>query len=310
MRSMTVRGENELPLVSIIINCFNGEQFLREAVDSVIAQSYPHWEIIFWNNKSIDRSREIIESFDDERIRIFESKEHTSLGHARNLAMNVVQGQWCGFLDCDDLWRPDKLKLQIDLAHDIEPYVGMIYAQTEIHLEESEKRLIANSIWQRDMTKYSSKTKLKRLPSGDIFDKLVCLNFVPFSTALFRTSAVKEIGGFNTDFKLSEDYDLMLRLSKKFKVMSLNESCTTYRVHANNQSANKMSQMHTESMQALSFFLPAKNVEFGMMVHKVHFGMRICRTEGYRQGIKFIVSNCSFAAFVLAAWLKVFRAWW
>ena len=59
------------PLVSVIINCFNGEEFLREAIDSVLAQTYTHWEIVFWDNQSTDATAEIVKSYTDSRIRYY-----------------------------------------------------------------------------------------------------------------------------------------------------------------------------------------------------------------------------------------------
>ena len=69
---MTLKN-NEKSLVSIIINCFNGEKYLKEAINSVYNQSYKNWEIIFWDNLSIDRSKNIVNSFSDKRIKYFYS---------------------------------------------------------------------------------------------------------------------------------------------------------------------------------------------------------------------------------------------
>ena len=86
------------------MNCFNGEAFLKEAIDSVISQSYDNWELIFWDNQSTDDSELIIKRYLDPRIRYFKSKEHTLLGTARNEALNLADGKWVAFLDVDDLW--------------------------------------------------------------------------------------------------------------------------------------------------------------------------------------------------------------
>ena len=95
--------------VSIIMNCYNGEQFLAEAVQSVINQTYNNWELIFWDNASNDNSQNIIKNFNDKRIKYFFSKVNEPLGKARNNALKKTQGQFIAFLDCDDLWMPSKL---------------------------------------------------------------------------------------------------------------------------------------------------------------------------------------------------------
>ena len=99
-------------LVSVIINCFNGEKYLREAIDSVYAQTYEDWEIIFWDNHSSDCSAEIAKSY-DHKLKYFLAKEHTSLGEARNLALQEANGDYVAFLDSDDKYLPDKIKVQL-----------------------------------------------------------------------------------------------------------------------------------------------------------------------------------------------------
>src|SRR5437868_4501867 len=101
------------PLVSVIMNCLNGEQFLRDAIDSVIAQTYANWEIVFWDNASTDASASIAQSYHDDRIRYFRGDSTVPLGHARNLAIQKSRGTFIAFLDCDDLWLPTKLEKQL-----------------------------------------------------------------------------------------------------------------------------------------------------------------------------------------------------
>ena len=81
------------PLVSVIINCFNGEAYLRETIDSVIAQTYTNWEIVFWDNQSIDSTSDIVKSYDDDRIHYYYAPIHTTLGKARNLAVKQARGE-------------------------------------------------------------------------------------------------------------------------------------------------------------------------------------------------------------------------
>ena len=100
---------NKNPLVSILMNCFNGEVFLQEALESIFRQSYTNWELIFWDNKSTDKSIDIISSVKDKRIKIFSSQEHTNLGKARKNAFNKAKGDYLAFLDVDDLWEDNKL---------------------------------------------------------------------------------------------------------------------------------------------------------------------------------------------------------
>ena len=75
------------PLVSVIMNCLNGEKYLREAIETVYAQTYSNWEIIFWDNASSDGSAAVAQSYRDGRLRYFRGDTTVPLGHARNLAI-------------------------------------------------------------------------------------------------------------------------------------------------------------------------------------------------------------------------------
>ena len=117
---------SEKPLVSVIINCFNGEKYLREALDSVITQTYKNWEIIFWDNQSTDKSAEIFKSYKDSRLKYYCASSHAAiLYEARNYALKKANGDFIAFLDVDDWWLPNKLEKQIPLFDD--PDVGLVY---------------------------------------------------------------------------------------------------------------------------------------------------------------------------------------
>ena len=92
---------NSQPLVSIIMNCFNGELFLKDSIESVINQTYENWELIFWDNRSKDKSAEIFKSYKDKRLKYFYADEHVSLYKARNLAIDQSKGDIISFIDTD-----------------------------------------------------------------------------------------------------------------------------------------------------------------------------------------------------------------
>src|SRR4051812_42401163 len=100
---------SESLFVSIVMNCRNSEQHLREAIDSVVVQTYKNWEIIFYDNLSTDSSPEIAKSY-GKKLRYIRGEKSMSLGEARNEALKHANGDLITFLDCDDLWSPDKLE--------------------------------------------------------------------------------------------------------------------------------------------------------------------------------------------------------
>ena len=114
----------EHPVVSVVINCYNGEKYLQQAIDSVLAQSYEDWEVIFWDNRSTDRSAEIVLGYRDTRFRYFHAPRHTPLYEARNYAIERARGDLIAFLDVDDWWFPSKLERQVPLF--VDPLVGIV----------------------------------------------------------------------------------------------------------------------------------------------------------------------------------------
>ena len=101
------------PLVSVIVNCFNGEKYLEAAINSVLQQTYENWELIFWDNQSTDRSAEIFLQYNDQRLKYFRADSHTLLYAARNSAIANSSGELIAFLDVDDWWAADKLERQV-----------------------------------------------------------------------------------------------------------------------------------------------------------------------------------------------------
>ena len=99
--------------VTIIMNCFNGSKYLKQSIQSVVSQSHKNWELIFWDNMSIDDSRKIFDSFKDHRLKYFKAKEHTVLYKARNLALEKASGDFICFLDTDDYWKSNKIEKQL-----------------------------------------------------------------------------------------------------------------------------------------------------------------------------------------------------
>ena len=126
------------PLVSIIMNCFNGETYMNESIKSVLSQTYENWELIFWDNQSIDSSAKIFKSYEDKRFEYFYANEHSTLYKARNLAIERSKGDFIAFLDTDDLWDKNKLKLQMHYFNN--PEVGVVFSNLWMLKKDTKKK--------------------------------------------------------------------------------------------------------------------------------------------------------------------------
>lgn len=104
------------PLVSVVIPTYNYAHFLGRALQSVLDQTYPHWEALVIDNHSQDGTDDVVNAFGNPRIRLFKIHNHGVIAASRNLGMREATGEWIAFLDADDYWYPRKLEVVIGTA--------------------------------------------------------------------------------------------------------------------------------------------------------------------------------------------------
>ncbi|WP_319508429.1 glycosyltransferase [uncultured Methanolobus sp.] len=209
------------PAVSVIMNCYNCSKYLKEAIDSVYAQTYTDWEIIFWDNVSTDGSAGIAQSYDS-KLRYFCGDKNVPLGNARNLAINKAKGQYIAFLDCDDIWLPSKMEKQIALFES-NPDLKLVFCDCNIVNFQHDFLYRAFSV---------------QPPSrGFVFNELLLSNnFIPLVTVVVKNSVFNAVGTFNNEYKIAEEYELFLRIAYKYHLDYVDEALAEYRVHDNNWS--------------------------------------------------------------------------
>jgi glycosyltransferase involved in cell wall biosynthesis len=285
-------SDNRYPLVSVIINCYNGELYLEEAIDSVLNQTYKNWEIIFWDNKSIDSSAKIVKNYTDKRIKYYKSSTHTSLGKARNKSINYASGEWCAFLDCDDLWTSEKLQKQIDIANNNN--VGLIYGRMSVFSKNNNY----SSNWSNRMIK-NKNNLTNSLPEGEIFDKLLQHNFIPLLTAIFRRDLFSQIGGISEHMEIAEDYDLFVKLSRLTRACVVREVVAYYRVHENNLSIGRQEQDFSETIEIVSRYLPLDGAIQALKVHHSFRSIQQIRDGEILKGFYRFLSNGSLRSLFL-----------
>ena len=210
--------KNNSTLVSVLMNCFNGEKYLDEALSSVLNQTYDNWEIIFWDNQSTDRSAEICKKYKDPRIRYFYAPTHTDLGTARIEAAKYLKGEWFTILDTDDYWFDNNISSKINFISSNQN-IGLIYSKT---------------VWDQSLLGKKSKIYPPgKMYDGYIFNKLIDTNFILLPGVMYNKKAFDTVGGFNKYIYCS-DYDLSLRITKKYVTKSVDIITSVYRVHDNN----------------------------------------------------------------------------
>jgi len=200
--------------VSILMNGYNCEKYVAEAIDSVFSQTYDNWEIVFVDNCSVDKTSKIVHSYQDDRIKYFKTKENIPLGAARKLGLEHCTGEFICFLDTDDLWLSHKLELQLGLF-DKEPSLKMVY--TGVYFIDG----FGNSIGS-----YTPKADNK-----DVFKRQLVRYEINQQSVMIRHD-------FNFSFdqtkKYSVDYCLFMSICAKYKVKRIQEKLVKYRLHDSN----------------------------------------------------------------------------
>jgi len=214
--------KNKEPLISIIVNCFNGERYLNECLNSILSQSYKNYEVIFWDNKSTDKSKLIFLDIQDDRFKYFSDNKHVTLYGARNKALEVTTGKYITFLDVDDMWYPDKLEKQVKVMEK-ESEIGFCYSGFKF-LSEDSKNL--NSAYNN-----------RKLKSGYICSHLIKNYNVGILTLMVNKALInKNRIKFDERFTIMGDLDFVLRLSRISIGIPIRQDLAIYRSHLENLS--------------------------------------------------------------------------
>jgi len=201
------------PLVSCVVPVFNGEGYLREALESIFTQTYPRLEVIVVDDGSTDRTATVLAVFGDRIRSLWQSNQGPAA--ARNLGLRAARGEFIAFLDADDLWHPEKLERQM--------------AQFRSRPELDCCVTHVQNFWVPELQAEADKYRDHRItrPLPGYVTQTLCA----------RRDVFTEVGLFNIDLTHGDSADWFLRAAKKGSVMALLPEVLTYRrLHATNRS--------------------------------------------------------------------------
>ena len=206
------------PLVTVIIPTYNRAKYIEDTIRSVINQTYKNLEIIVYDDGSTDNTKEIVESFKDKRIKYFWQKNSGMPAVPRNKAINHSSGEYIAFIDSDDLWLPNKLEKQLK-EYEQNNNVGLVCTSI-IQFNENDEWIKNLELSDKDFT----------------FKSLLFNSHVRLSSVLVKKSVLNDVGLFdeNPIIRVGEDYELWLRISKKYKIKYIDLPLTRYRHHIGN----------------------------------------------------------------------------
>jgi len=201
--------------ISVIIPTYNYGRFLREAIDSALAQTYPPLEIIVIDDGSTDDTPQVLAAYGD-RIRTIR-QNNEGVGAARNAGIAAARGEYIAFLDSDDIWMTQKLEREIALF-EADPALGMVHCGAESFDHAGKKPSVLLSGMEGWVA-----PELLRL------DREVIT--APGSGTLFPKRVAEEVGGFDPRLQPSEDWDFCYRVAVRYRVGFVPEVLVQYRLH-------------------------------------------------------------------------------
>ncbi|MFH0702468.1 MAG: glycosyltransferase [bacterium] len=250
------------PEISVIIPVYNGENYIKETIISVLNQTYTDYELIIVDDGSTDSTKKIIQSFSDPRI-IYYYQKNSGPNTTRNTGINLAKGEFIAFLDADDIWLPHKLAIQLREIKE-NPEIGLVYGW--VYYIDSNSNLIGRK-------KYNIK--------DDFYINLLLGNFVDNgSTPLIRKKCFDKVGGFD-DLKPAGDWDMWIRIAKEFKFSYVKDYIALYRIHSTGISKD-YKQMETKLFYILDREFCSNNPKLEKIKNKAysyryHYLSGVCR---------------------------------
>ncbi len=231
------------PMISVLMPVYNAENFLRKAIDSILGQTYTDFEFLIINDGSIDQSRNIIDSYNDERIKIIENEKNRGLIFSLNRAIDNASGKYIARMDADDISMPDRFEKQITF---LESY-------SDIALLGSSAIIIDESGQEKKVTNVIESSHL-------IFTQLFFESPFFHTSVMGRTPVFREFK-YNDNYYVAEDYYLWSQIAMKYKLANLNEPLIKYRHHAESISSRKAQQQQDCVKKIYAFHLANLGVE-------------------------------------------------
>jgi len=221
------------PRISVIMSVYNGESYLREAMESILNQTFADFEFIIVNDASTDTSLKIIQSYDDERIKVINNEKNIGLTKSLNIAIEQAQGEFIARQDADDISLPNRFEEQLRYFE-----------------QHPEVALLGTSIYIIDENgKILGKRALSVDPSKNFFQG----SWFAHGSAMFKNKVVHALGGYNELFRYCQDYELWLRIAKDYQVRGLAQRLYKLRFHDENVQFKKRDEAALYHLLALSW---------------------------------------------------------
>lgn len=217
-----------MPKVTVLMSVYNGEKYLKEAIDSILAQTFRDFEFLIINDASTDSTKSIILSCHDPRIRYIENEANIGLTRSLNKGISLAKGEYIARMDADDVSLPARLEKQVQFL-DSREGVGLL-GTSWLSINDVGLLLSVN-----------------KACGGAYAAHSMC-----HGSVMIRKSTLEKAGGYRPCFKYAQDYDLWLRLSEVCEADNLSETLYKLRLHSGSISSLRQAEQNMAASLALS----------------------------------------------------------
>lgn len=195
-----------MPKVTVLMSAYNGEKYLREAIDSILNQTFKDFEFLIINDGSTDRTAEILQSYQDPRIKIINNEKNMGLTKSLNKGLKIARGKYIARMDADDVSIPDRLKKEVEFLDSHQNYAA-VGTFVKILNEDSEViQIMEGPIEDSQIREFFKRD-----------------NCIVHGSAMIRKICFSDVGLYDESMVRSQDYELWLRLSRKYHLANIPE---------------------------------------------------------------------------------------
>lgn len=284
-----------MPRVSVLIPTHNRARLLRQAIDSVLAQSFQDFEIIVIDDASDDDTQTAVADIGDLRVRYFKNAENRGEGASRNAGIAHSTGEYIAFLDDDDMWLPEKLALQVDVLDRCPARVGAVYT----------------GYFRVDMESGATIAAVGAEKRGDIFADLRAQNWVGSPSAvLLRRECFDKAGLFDEKLRFGPDYDMWIRISRHYEFEVVNRPLVRYAVHPDRLSADARTILHGKEAQLAKYadYFAADRRSYGRYL--MSLGVLYCYNRRLAEGRAALRRAIRTYPFEIRSYANLFFSLW
>jgi teichuronic acid biosynthesis glycosyltransferase TuaG len=206
--------------VSVIVTTFNRADLVRETIDSILNQTFQDFELIVVDNCSCDNTEEVVNNYQDKRIRYFRNDNNGVIAVNRNFGIAKARGEYVAFCDDDDLWLPEKLERQV----------------AEFAQNKAVSLVCTNATILNEKGKLTEFYQIKPAEADFTFNSLLRHSQIICSSVMVKKSVIDDVGLMDVSPELFsvEDYELWLRIASKYRIKYIDQPLLKYRVHPGN----------------------------------------------------------------------------